>query len=177
MRKWFPFFKKHAIIGVKNMTLDEKLYKLRTDKGITQAKLADHLSVTRQTVSKWETGEAIPSTDNLKRLSTFYNVPLEYLVLTSEQSDKMMTQEVQLLPNQVHENESSTENEKVPASVGKGISATRRWVILGGTVAILILICCIVLWVTKPATNNISLDETGKKEVSVLSEDSFDFTF
>lgn len=56
MREWFSFVKKHAIIGVKNMTLDEKLCKLRTDKGITQAKLADHLSVTRQTVSKWETG-------------------------------------------------------------------------------------------------------------------------
>ena len=56
MCEWFSFVKKHAIIGVKNMTLDEKLYKLRTDKGITQAKLADHLSVTRQTVSKWETG-------------------------------------------------------------------------------------------------------------------------
>ncbi len=164
MRKRFPFVKKHAIIGVKNMTLDEKLYKLRTDKGITQAKLADHLNVTRQTVSKkWETGEAIPSTDNLKRLSTFYNVPLEYLVLTSEQSDKTMTQVDQLIPNQVQESESRAEYEKVSASVVKGASPIRRWIILGSTVAVIILICCIVLWVARPATNNISLDETEKK--------------
>lgn len=140
MRKWFPFVKKHAIIGVKNMTLDEKLYKLRTDKGITQAKLADHLNVTRQTVSKWETGETIPSTDNLKRLSTFYNVPLEYLVLTSEQSDKTMTQVDQLIPNQVQESESRAENEKVSASVVKGASPIRRWIILGSTVAVIILL-------------------------------------
>ena len=161
------------------MTLDEKLYKLRTGKGITQAKLADHLNVTRQTVSKWETGETIPSSDNLKRLSTFYNVPLENLILTGEQSDEMLIQENPFVSDPTQESESSTENEKVPASVGKGSSATRHCVILGSTVAvlILILICCIVLWVTRPATNNISLDATGKKEVSVLSEDSFDFTF
>lgn len=56
MRKWFSFLQNHVTLRVKKMTLDEKLYKLRTDKGITQAKLADHLNVTRQTVSKWETG-------------------------------------------------------------------------------------------------------------------------
>ena len=53
MRIWFPFAKKYAIIRAKNMMLDEKLYKLRTDKGITQVNLAVYLNVTRQTVSKW----------------------------------------------------------------------------------------------------------------------------
>ena len=67
------------------MTLDAKLHQLRTEKNITQAKLAEQLHVSRQTVSKWETGEAISSIDNLKRISSYYNVPLEYLVKTDSQ--------------------------------------------------------------------------------------------
>lgn len=158
------------------MTLDEKLYKLRTDKGITQAKLADHLNVTRQTVSKWETGEAIPSTDNMRRLSTFYNVPLEYLVQTDVESDYLVTQADRSVSDQPQESESCVKMEEHQSDVGKAHYVTRRWLILAVTVAVLIFFSA-VLWMTRPASNNISMDEAGKKEVSVLSEDSFDFTF
>ena len=68
------------------MTLGEKIYDERTGKKITQAKLASGLHVSRQTVSKWEVGEAIPSADNLKRLAAYFNVPMDYFVETSSQS-------------------------------------------------------------------------------------------
>lgn len=45
------------------------LGKLRTDAGISQEKLAEKMSVARQTVSKWENGETYPSTGHILKLS------------------------------------------------------------------------------------------------------------
>ena len=62
------------------MELKEKLVVLRKEKGLTQLKLAEMMNVSRQAVSRWETGDAVPSTDNLKYLGSLYDVPLEYLL-------------------------------------------------------------------------------------------------
>ena len=62
------------------MKLKEKLVVLRKEKGLTQLKLAEMMNVSRQAVSRWEAGVAIPSTDNLKYLGRLYDVPLEYLL-------------------------------------------------------------------------------------------------
>ena len=63
------------------MTFGEKLQKLRRESGLSQEKLAEQLHVSRQAVSKWELGTAAPDTDNIVRLSKFFQVPLEYLML------------------------------------------------------------------------------------------------
>ncbi len=62
------------------MELKDKLVSLRKKSGLSQAILAEKLTVSRQTVSNWELGEIIPSTDNLVRLSKLYGVSLDYLV-------------------------------------------------------------------------------------------------
>ena len=54
------------------MKLDEKLVSLRKKKGITQAELAENVQVSRQAVSKWESGGSLPSTENLRALSGLY---------------------------------------------------------------------------------------------------------
>lgn len=69
------------------MNRSEKLAQLRKEKGLTQIELARELNVTRQAVSRWEVGDAIPSTENLKRLSELYGVSLEYL-LNDEQQER-----------------------------------------------------------------------------------------
>lgn len=61
------------------MGLAEKLTALRKDKGLTQIEVAEELNVSRQAVSKWEVGDTVPSTANLKYLARLYEVPLEYL--------------------------------------------------------------------------------------------------
>lgn len=62
------------------MELKQKLSDLRRRKGLTQLELAEMLSVSRQAVSRWEVGTAVPSLDNLVSLSEVYGVPLDYLV-------------------------------------------------------------------------------------------------
>lgn len=62
------------------MELEEKLVSLRRTKGWSQLKLAEMMNVSRQAVSRWEVGKAVPSIDNLKSLGQLYGVPLEYLI-------------------------------------------------------------------------------------------------
>lgn len=65
--------------------LSEKLSKLRKEKGLSQAELAETLNVSRQAVSRWETGAAMPSLENLKCLRDLYDVSLDYLVSDGEE--------------------------------------------------------------------------------------------
>lgn len=62
------------------MKLEEKLVSLRKAKGLSQMKLAEMMNVSRQAISRWEVGTAVPSTENLKYLGRLYDVPLEYLL-------------------------------------------------------------------------------------------------
>lgn len=62
------------------MNLTDKLISLRKKNGFTQATLAEKMDVTRQSISRWEIGEALPSTDNLRRLSELFGVPVDYLM-------------------------------------------------------------------------------------------------
>lgn len=62
------------------MTLDKKLARLRKKAGLSQAEVSEELDVSRQAVTKWETGQSRPSTENLQFLSKLYNIPLEYLL-------------------------------------------------------------------------------------------------
>lgn len=62
------------------MSLAEKLVVLRKQSGLTQMELAEKLNVSRQAISRWEVGAAIPGTDNLKVLSNIYGVSIDYLL-------------------------------------------------------------------------------------------------
>lgn len=59
------------------MSLATNLVTLRKRKGLTQLDLAEKLNVSRQAISRWEVGAAVPSTDNLRILSELYNVSVD----------------------------------------------------------------------------------------------------
>lgn len=50
------------------METKDIIYQLRTEKGLSQEELAKKVFVTRQAVSRWETGETVPNTETLKLL-------------------------------------------------------------------------------------------------------------
>lgn len=62
------------------MTLSEKLQHLRKAAGLSQEALAERLNVTRQAVSKWETGEGKPDIDNLLPLAKLLGTTVDYLL-------------------------------------------------------------------------------------------------
>lgn len=62
------------------MTFSEKLTDLRRKSGMSQEQLADRLGVTRQSVSKWESGTAMPELVKLISLSELFDVSVDYLV-------------------------------------------------------------------------------------------------
>ena len=59
------------------MSFNEKLQKLRKEKGFSQEELADKLEVTRQSVSKWESGQTYPEMDKLLAICKIFNCTLE----------------------------------------------------------------------------------------------------
>ena len=62
------------------MELHETIYRLRTARGLSQLELAEALEVSRQSISKWETGAAVPELDKLVRLSDVFGITLDELV-------------------------------------------------------------------------------------------------
>ena len=77
------------------MTLPERLIKLRKAAGLLQEEVADKLEVTRQTVSKWETGQSSPDLDKVLPLCNLYNVTPDELLHDggSEEADEVKAQE------------------------------------------------------------------------------------
>lgn len=62
------------------METKEVISKLRTEKGLSQEELAQKVFVTRQAVSRWETGETVPNTETLKLLSKLFDVSINTLL-------------------------------------------------------------------------------------------------
>lgn len=60
--------------------LEEKLIKLRKKQGYSQQEVADLLSVTRQTISNWECGQAMPALDKAAELARLYHVSMDDLM-------------------------------------------------------------------------------------------------
>ena len=62
------------------METKDIIYELRTKQGLSQEELAEKIFVTRQAVSRWETGETIPNIDALKLLSKLFDVSINTLL-------------------------------------------------------------------------------------------------
>lgn len=60
--------------------LSEKIRELRKRSGLSQEALAECIDVSRQAVSKWELGSAVPTADKLVELADFFGVSLDFLM-------------------------------------------------------------------------------------------------
>lgn len=71
----------------------EQLKKFRKETNTTQDDLATKLFVTRQAISKWESGDSTPDLTNLIKLTDIFNVSLDTLVFGTEKTTKVDTTE------------------------------------------------------------------------------------
>lgn len=76
------------------MALGERLKESRQNKGYSQGDVAEHLHISRQSISKWENGNSYPDLDNLVKLSMYYEVSIDELL-----------KENQVLKKKIKENE------------------------------------------------------------------------
>ncbi|NLR33183.1 helix-turn-helix domain-containing protein [Levilactobacillus tujiorum] len=70
-----------------------QLKKIRKEQNTTQDDLASQLFVTRQAISKWESGDSTPDLNNLIKLTDIFNVSLDTLVFGAEHETKVDTSE------------------------------------------------------------------------------------
>lgn len=63
------------------MTFGEKLQALRKARSWSQEELATQINVSRQALSKWESGASVPDTENVVALSRLFGVSTDYLLL------------------------------------------------------------------------------------------------
>ena len=74
-----------------NIFVGEKLTKLRKLKGRTQSEVAKHFGITKQAVSKWENGIAMPDVLLLPELASYFDVHIDYFFEKKEVQDQYQT--------------------------------------------------------------------------------------
>jgi transcriptional regulator with XRE-family HTH domain len=70
----------NMIAGGTHMTFGEKIQKLRKQQGLSQEALTEKVTVTRQTISKWELGQSTPDLEYIAQLSGIFGVSADYLI-------------------------------------------------------------------------------------------------
>lgn len=138
------------------MKLEEKLISLRKEKGLSQMKLAEMMDVSRQAISRWEVGAAVPSTDNLKFLGNLYGVSLEYLL--HDDAPK---------PNQ---NETPMQKRIIEKQESRRKTV---FVVLMAVLAVAVIVLSVMLLVEQPK-KPISMGNISGSEVNVTGKDDFD---
>jgi len=70
------------------MQFNEKLQILRKNKGMSQEALAETFGISRQAVSRWESGQVYPETEKLVAMSEFFNISLDALIKEGDLLEK-----------------------------------------------------------------------------------------
>ena len=126
------------------MSLGERIYKLRTEKELSQGDLAEALEVSRQSISKWETNGSVPELDKLVKLSEVFGVSLDALVTGKEDAEQPAAQEVE--PQIVY----------IEKPVEKRSTAAQKWCIaLCSMVCALLLACLLTKWLPSGQTDDL----------------------
>ncbi len=122
--------------------LSEKIINLRKSRGWSQEELAERLNVSRQSVSKWESGVSNPDLDKIVAMSALFGVSTDYLLKDASEKREPIRD---FAPEQDDEEEQESsareplsEREVTPAESEDYIAATKRF---GARVALGVLLC------------------------------------
>ncbi len=138
------------------MKLEEKLVSLRKAKGLSQMNLAEMMNVSRQAISRWEVGTAVPSTDNLKYLGRLYDVPLEYL-LNDDAPDPALQ-----------------ESEK---NIEVSDTGPKRWVLMLIAIMAAVAVFLCAVFFRNESRKSVSMNEIERSEVETDSTNDFELDF
>lgn len=143
--------------------LPEKLSELRKKKGLSQIELAEKLNVSRQAVSRWETGGALPSVENLLSLRELYNVSLDYMVDDREGTEDTVPTDT-AIPGPIATESRGTETSATIRRLRRALYAVSGTAILAAVVAIV----SIVMLVHTPER-----DESDQNPLDIIDGESY----
>ena len=78
------------------MTLGERIKNQRTRAGLSQERVAELVGVSRQSVTKWESGQSAPSTENLFRLAEIFGTTVDMLLDIPDEKNSQSTDQAQI---------------------------------------------------------------------------------
>jgi len=87
--------------GDDQMNIEERIRELRKSKGLSQEELAEILGVSRQAVSKWESGQSLPEIEKLIAMGDLYGVTIDYILKGNTSSPQDGRQNVTWLGSQI----------------------------------------------------------------------------
>ena len=79
------------------MSLGERIKEQRKSSGLSQEKLAEFVGVSRQAVTKWETGQSAPSTENLFKLAEIFGTTVDILLASDEDEKNSPAEQIYYL--------------------------------------------------------------------------------
>lgn len=163
------------------MDLAERLTALRKRAGLSQGDVAERLNVSRQAVSRWETGLTVPSTDNLSRLGRLYGVTLDELLsysapLPPEKPREKSTEEALAEPP-TEAAQQPTEEAAAPPPAANSTPAHARAIIIALSILCLLLAIGVgVLLHQKHSENReLTFDEMESESIEDADIDEFQF--
>ena len=135
------------------MKFNEKLLKLRKEKGLSQEELGMEMQVSRQTISKWETGQSYPDFTRLVMLSDFFHMTLDELVkdidVQEVRENSFINEKVDSIYRVSQDVDSIIQNKTLKAIL-KGI----KWFIVGSFIVLcLVIVVSLILHFIYPESN------------------------
>lgn len=152
------------------MTLREKLIVLREKAGISQMSLAHQLDVSRQAVSRWESGDTTPSMDKLKALAKIYDVSLDWLC--NDENEFFEAERVE-----TEGKKTADINKEADSHIERPIRKRAKWI----SVAIGVIIMAVLLTVVLIRRNaefqkeKRQVDDLTSDDIGEVPESGFDF--
>lgn len=124
------------------MKLEEKIMKLRKEKGLSQEEFGETIGVSRQAVSKWENGEAKPDISKVKTICEKYSLSYEYL-LDDEIEETVVKQDEEKEEKQAKE---ANLNEEKDSKVGPSKKERKAWKKILKVLIIIFLIYLLIVF-------------------------------
>ena len=135
------------------MKFHEKLLKLRKEKGLSQEELGMEMQVSRQTISKWESGQSYPDFTKLVMLSDYFHMTLDELVkdidVQEVRENSLTNEKIDSIYRVSQEMDSIFQNRTL-----KNVTTGIKWFIVGSFIVLcLVIVVSLILHFIYPESN------------------------
>ena len=99
------------------MSLGERIKEQRKSSGLSQEKVAEFVGVSRQAVTKWETGQSAPSTENLFKLAEIFGTTVDILLASDEEEKDTPAEQIYYLYKMEQEKKREERRKKIKKNI------------------------------------------------------------